>query len=407
MQQPGEGRPTVGIQADLELAKSVLRDYEASFVLASQGRILEVGTGHGVLPLVKAVERIGPDGLQGAVLADKLVGRAAALVAAYAGLSAVYGQFMSQAAMGELARRGIPFTWGVEIPAVLNRSGEHLCPFEELVASAATPEEGMRRLRLAKEKGIRGAALEVLGRLPEGLAELSRAGEPGEAAPSSVARDGGEEQRRLDSGGGPEGRSRALSPAQRVTWGGLWLALGFLLPQLAHGVGLGPAFLLMHIPVLLAGALVGPGIGFIVGVLSPWLSHLATGMPPVVPPIAPLMTIELGALGACAGVLRPVMRRWVGEQGFGWLRQGLMAEYAWLIPTLILGRVALGLAATLFGGVLGLPVPGLVYLQGAIVTGLPGIALQLVLIPGLVLRLSKGFPDFPSRPQDFPREGLE
>src|SRR5690606_18212277 len=97
----------------------------------------------------------------------------------------------------------------------------------------------------------------------------------------------------------------------------------------------------------------------------------------------------------------------VGAQGFGSRKRGLMAEYAWLIPALILGRVALGLAATLFGGFLGLPVPGLVYLQGAIVTDLPGIGLQLVLIPGLVLRLSKSFPDFPSRPRDFPREGLE
>lgn len=144
----------VSVEADLELARTVLREQGAPFVLVSGGRIVEIGSGHGVVPLVLALERLEPTGIKGAALADKLIGRAAALAAIHAELGAVHGEFMSRAAVDELTRYGIPFSYGVQIPAVLNRSGSHLCPFEELVASAATPEEAVRRLReAARSKG--------------------------------------------------------------------------------------------------------------------------------------------------------------------------------------------------------------------------------------------------------------
>lgn len=171
--------PTLSTSADLELATSLLRERQASFVLVAQGQVLEVGAGHGVLPLLRAVDRIGPAALAGAALADKMVGRAVALVAVHVRLAAVHGEFMSRAAVETLQRAGIPFTLGIEIPAVLNRSGSHLCPFEELVAEAPSPAEAVERLRMAAEKGIRGAAQEILGRLPDSLREWPpRAGGP-------------------------------------------------------------------------------------------------------------------------------------------------------------------------------------------------------------------------------------
>jgi len=139
----------VSVAADLQLAKTVLREREAPFVLVRGGSIVAMGSGHGVLPLVRTLERLDPARLRGAALADKLIGRAAALAAIFAGLGAVHGEFMSRAAVDELTRHGVPFTYGVQIPAVLNRSGSHLCPFEELVASAETPEEAVRLLREA------------------------------------------------------------------------------------------------------------------------------------------------------------------------------------------------------------------------------------------------------------------
>ena len=57
----------------------------------------------------------------------------------------------------------------------------------------------------------------------------------------------------------------------------MYLALAVLLPVGFHMLGVaGRIFLPMHIPVLLAGFLVGPYCGLIVGLIAPGLSFLLT-----------------------------------------------------------------------------------------------------------------------------------
>src|SRR5690606_1125224 len=109
MAPPGSGgrrmeRVGVSVDADLELARTLLRERGVPFVLVARGSVVAMGSGPGVLPLVRALERIDPAQLRGAALADKLIGRAAALAAVCAGLGAVHGEFMSRAALDELTR---------------------------------------------------------------------------------------------------------------------------------------------------------------------------------------------------------------------------------------------------------------------------------------------------------------
>ena len=167
--------------------------------------------------------------------------------------------------------------------------------------------------------------------------------------------------------------------AKQVLIGGLLVALGVLLPMTSHitGVG-GPIFLPMHIPVLFAGIILGPGLGSVVGLLTPVLSHLLTGMPPVSPmPILPMMVVELMVYGWAMGFLvhRHKVNPWVA-----------------LVGSMVLGRVALGLSAAAIGALFDVPLNAWVYLQGAIVSGLPGIILQLVVVPPIAQRffLSRG-----------------
>jgi hypothetical protein len=177
-----------------------------------------------------------------------------------------------------------------------------------------------------------------------------------------------------------------VATAHLVTQAGMGLALAVGLPVVLHPIGLGPAFLPMHLPVLLTGALAGATAGALAGMLAPALSYLLTGLPPVVPPVAPLMTFELATYGLVAGALRALVGRWRlpgRASGLGML--GL--EYLWLIAALIAGRLALGLAAALLGPQLGLRVPALTYLQAAVLTGLPGIIVQLALVPAIVTRI--------------------
>lgn len=159
-------------------------------------------------------------------------------------------------------------------------------------------------------------------------------------------------------------------------YGALFLGLGVLIPQIFHMTGIGgPVFLPMHIPVILAGMLVCPMIGLYVGIFAPIISFLLTGMPPISPPIMPMMVIELGAYGFVSGFLYKILKKNI---------------YISLVLSMIIGRIALGMAAFVSMQFFGFKISPIFYVKGAIVTGLPGIITQLILVPTLVVMVQKG-----------------
>jgi uncharacterized membrane protein len=148
----------------------------------------------------------------------------------------------------------------------------------------------------------------------------------------------------------------------------LFLALAVLFPIIFHQFGLaGRVLLPMHIPVLLAGLLSGPISGVIVGLLAPSLSFALTGMPP--PYAVPLMSVELPLYGLAAGLCYYRLR---------------MNIYIALLAAMALGRVGFALALVVLGRFVNLPYGVEEYFQAAVVTGLPGILVQLALIPPVV-----------------------
>lgn len=166
-------------------------------------------------------------------------------------------------------------------------------------------------------------------------------------------------------------------PLQKIVYSGFFIAVGVVLPMVFHAVGMGSIFLPMHIPVLLAGFILGPCCGMLVGILSPLISSLLTGMPPVSPPILPIMVMELAIYGAMTG--------------FVYNKSGYV--YVSLVCAMIAGRLAAGFGVYLAVLLCGFNVPVFVYLSGAIIKGMPGILLQFVLIPVLL----KGWKNYQGR----------
>jgi len=151
-----------------------------------------------------------------------------------------------------------------------------------------------------------------------------------------------------------------------------FVMLGVLVPFLtAHAFGIPGIFMLpMHFPVLLCGFLLGPKKGFVCGLLSPLLSSLLTGMP-VFYPMLPIMIIELPLYGLMAGLLYKVLK--------------LPIPIA-LAFSMIIGRVGYGIMfAILFAFN---PYLRALTVWGAILTGLPGIVVQLYLIPAILYALT-------------------
>ena len=162
---------------------------------------------------------------------------------------------------------------------------------------------------------------------------------------------------------------------RRVAYTALFLALAILLPIVFHQFGLaGRIFLPMHIPALICGLVVGPLAGVIVGVIAPFLSHLLTSMPPAY--AVPLMTLELPLYGLFAGL---VYHRW---------RWNI---YLALLIAMVAGRLAFALGLIILGRFVDLPYGPLEFFAagGAVVTGVPGIIIQFIIIPPVVAAIKQ------------------
>lgn len=152
----------------------------------------------------------------------------------------------------------------------------------------------------------------------------------------------------------------------KITLAGLFVVLGLALPfATSHAFRIpGTMLLPMHIPVLICGLVCGPRLGALCGILTPLLSSLLTGMPAPFPMLPALMG-ELTLYGFLSG--------------WGY-RSKNKSVFASLIPAIAAGRIANGL---ILAAMLGFSAGTLRLAAGfySVLSGLPGIALQLILVP--------------------------
>jgi len=118
-----------------------------------EGEIVFEAGSRGISGLLGAIENFG-DKLRGASVADKVVGRAVALLCVYAGVEAVYASILSGRARALLEENSIRVEWDTLVESVLDTDKVAACPFEELAAEIVDPEEAYRRLK-ALQKSLR------------------------------------------------------------------------------------------------------------------------------------------------------------------------------------------------------------------------------------------------------------
>ena len=163
---------------------------------------------------------------------------------------------------------------------------------------------------------------------------------------------------------------------RNLTLSALFLAIGFLLPFLTGQIQqIGQMLLPMHIPVLLCGLICGWQYGAAVGAILPIMRSLITTMPPLYPG-AVAMAFELAAYGLVAGLVYSLFRK-----------KNIGTLYVSLIAAMIAGRAVWGGAMIVLLGIKGGAFTWQAFAAGAFANAFPGIILQLVLIPSLVLVL--------------------
>jgi len=170
---------------------------------------------------------------------------------------------------------------------------------------------------------------------------------------------------------------RKVSPVRALVTAALMLALCLVLPFLTGQIPeIGGMLCPMHLPVLLCGFLCGPWWALAVGAIAPALRYVLFSMPPIYP-VGLAMCFELAAYGLFSGLL---YRR---------LPKKPWSVYVSLISAMLLGRVVWGAVRAVISGAGGAEFTWQLFLAGGFTQAIPGIILQIVLIPILVLALRR------------------
>ncbi len=88
-----------------------------------------------------------PDFFRGASVADRVIGRGAALLLVKGGAREVYARVISSGALEVLRSAGIETSFGEEVPNIINRTGTDICPVEKLTADTSSPDEAYERIK--------------------------------------------------------------------------------------------------------------------------------------------------------------------------------------------------------------------------------------------------------------------
>jgi len=139
-------RATLAAMNDLERAIRVYNLGDYAFVIVKNGSVLATGTHEGIGELLDAVGQYGAT-LHGAALADKIVGKAVAMVAAYAGIAQIYTPLGSQAASDFLQAHSIPFRAERLVPLIRNKRNDGPCPMERLTLPLTEPADAVAALQ--------------------------------------------------------------------------------------------------------------------------------------------------------------------------------------------------------------------------------------------------------------------
>ncbi|HBH95432.1 MAG TPA: ECF transporter S component [Ruminococcaceae bacterium] len=158
---------------------------------------------------------------------------------------------------------------------------------------------------------------------------------------------------------------------------GMLLAIGIVLPFLTGQIQqIGNMLLPMHIPVLLCGLICGWRYGGAVGLVMPLLRNLLFRMPPM--PNAVSMAFELAAYGLIVGLLYG-RSKW----------KCIFSLYRSMLIAMVSGRVVWGVVQAAILGIGETAFTFKMFMAGALFNAVPGIILQLILVPAIMIALDK------------------
>jgi hypothetical protein len=135
---------------DLDVAKSELYDEGLTLAIAKNGEVLFETRSHRISGFLDAVEKLGSR-LAGASLADRVAGKAIALLCVYAKISEVYAEVLSRKAKGVFEENRIRHEWRELVDNILDSNKSGVCPFEKAASAISDPKEAYKAFKRLQE----------------------------------------------------------------------------------------------------------------------------------------------------------------------------------------------------------------------------------------------------------------
>jgi len=163
---------------------------------------------------------------------------------------------------------------------------------------------------------------------------------------------------------------------KKIGLSAMFIAIGIILPFFTGQIPkFGNMLLPMHIPVFICAFICGWKSGAIVGLLLPVLRSFIFGMP-VLYPVAIAMSVELMTYGLVTGLIYGILKK-----------KNVVSIYISMIVAMVAGRVLWGIAEVILLGMAGNTFTFQMFIAGAFLNAIPGIILQLILVPVVVARI--------------------
>lgn len=131
---------------DLEVAKKRLNEKCLTLSIVKKSEIVFETSSPRISGLLEAIENFA-EGLEGASVADRVVGKAIALLCVYAKVKAVYAITLSKKAKAVFEKYAIYHELDNLVENILDIHKGKMCPFEKLATEISNPAEAYERLK--------------------------------------------------------------------------------------------------------------------------------------------------------------------------------------------------------------------------------------------------------------------
>ena len=135
---------------DVEIAKNTLYKKELTLAIVKNGEVLFETQSHRISGFLGAIEQFGGE-LEGASLADRVAGKAVALLCVYANIKEVYAEVLSKKAKIVFEQNGVHHEWKELVDSVLDLNRSDVCPFEKAAESISDPKDSYRIFKVLQE----------------------------------------------------------------------------------------------------------------------------------------------------------------------------------------------------------------------------------------------------------------